>query len=67
MTLPEFYVYVFGLKCYDVYHRKSLMTKVRKRRRSFMKTTTVEGRAKTKNGVTRLVFSVLCILLEVVQ
>ena len=31
-----------------------------------MKTTTVEGRAKTKNGVTRLVFSVLCILLEVI-
>ena len=32
----------------------------------FMKSTTVEGRAKTKNGVTRLVFSVICILLEVI-
>ena len=31
-----------------------------------MKSTTVEGRAKTKNGVTRLVFSVVCILLEVI-
>ncbi|MFR4173000.1 MAG: PLDc N-terminal domain-containing protein, partial [Lachnospiraceae bacterium] len=31
-----------------------------------MKSTTVEGRAKTKNGVTRLVFSVICILLEVI-
>jgi len=27
-----------------------------------MKNTTLEGRAKTKNGVTRLVFSVICIL-----
>lgn len=32
----------------------------------FMKDTTLEGRAKTKNGVARLAFSVLCILLEVV-
>lgn len=32
----------------------------------FMKDTTLEGRAKTKNGVTRLVFSVVCILLEVI-
>ena len=31
-----------------------------------MKPTTVEGREKTKNGITRLVFSSLCILLEVV-
>ena len=31
-----------------------------------MKDTTLEGRAKTKNGVTRLVFSVVCILLEVI-
>ena len=31
-----------------------------------MKDTTLEGRAKTKNGVARLAFSVLCILLEVV-
>ena len=31
-----------------------------------MKDTTLEGRAKTKNGVTRLVFSVICILLEVI-
>ena len=31
-----------------------------------MKNTTLEGRAKTKNGVTRLVFSVICILLEVI-
>ena len=31
-----------------------------------MKPTTVEGREKTKNGITRLIFSVLCILLEVV-
>ena len=31
-----------------------------------MKSTTVEGRAKTKNGVTRLGFSVICILLEVI-
>ena len=30
-----------------------------------MKDTTLEGRAKTKNGVARLAFSVLCILLEV--
>ena len=31
-----------------------------------MKDTTLEGRAKTKNGVTRLVFSVICILLEII-
>ena len=31
-----------------------------------MKSTTVEGRAKTKNGVTRLVFSAICILLEAI-
>ena len=31
-----------------------------------MKPTTVEGREKTKNGITRLIFSALCILLEVV-
>ena len=31
-----------------------------------MKDTTLEGRAKTKNGVTRLVFSIVCILLEVI-
>ena len=31
-----------------------------------MKDTTLEGRAKTKKGVARLAFSVLCILLEVV-
>ena len=31
-----------------------------------MKSTTVEGRAKTKTGVTRLGFSVICILLEVI-
>lgn len=29
-----------------------------------MKQDTLEGRAKTKNGVIRLCFSVLCILLE---
>ena len=31
-----------------------------------MKDTTLEGRAKAKNGVTRLVFSVVCILLEAI-
>ena len=33
-------------------------------RGGFMKQDTLEGRAKTKNGVIRLCFSVLCILLE---
>lgn len=33
-------------------------------RGGFMRQDTLEGRAKTKNGVIRLCFSVLCILLE---
>ena len=31
-----------------------------------MKQDTLEGKAKTKNGVKRLCFSIICILLEVV-
>ena len=31
-----------------------------------MKQDTLEGRAKTKNGVKRLCFSIVCILLEVI-
>ena len=31
-----------------------------------MKQDTLEGKAKTKNGVKRLCFSVVCILLEVI-
>ena len=31
-----------------------------------MKQDTLEGKAKTKNGVKRLCFSVICILLEVI-
>ena len=31
-----------------------------------MKQDTLEGKAKTKNGVKRLCFSIICILLEVI-
>ena len=31
-----------------------------------MKQDTLEGKAKTKNGIKRLCFSIICILLEVI-
>lgn len=37
-----------------------------KERRKEMKATTLEGRKKTRNGVKRLCFSALCILLEII-